>query len=190
MKRIALLLMLATLGCRRTHPPGPGAELAPLPATDNTSPPSAAAPDNPPAPPPATANTNPTTAATNEAPAAPVEKRYLMPDGGTLNNDPRGPRPVEVQAILDGALTMVRGCFEANRELKFGEYPVAVHFFVEPPGYTGGVTVKVDAPADVTDCARDVYEKLRFPEFHGKKLELSPTFTWWKRAVGKDGGAR
>jgi hypothetical protein len=45
------------------------------------------------------------------------------------------------------------------------------------------VTLKLDAPKEIVDCARGVYEKLRIPEFHGDKLELAPGFTYWKRAL-------
>lgn len=196
MKRIALLLMLATLGCRRHHAPGPGAEPEPSPA----APPAAA--NAPPATGNAAAPNAPvgglagggaaaaTGGGTTVAAPASGDTRYAMPDGGTVNGDPRGPRPNEVKAVLDGALADVRACFDANHDLKNGEYPVAVHFFVEPPGYTGAVTVKAPVSKDVTDCAEGVYQKLRFGEFRGNKLELAPSFTYWKREVGKDGGAK
>jgi hypothetical protein len=178
MTRILLAFVVMTLGCRRTHGPGPGAE-----------------PESPPAAAPATENA-PAAAPAAEAPvatgsgAAPADKR-AMPDGGTLNGDPRGPREAEVKLVLDAALIDVRACFDTAGELKPGEIPVSVHFFVEPPGYTGAVTVKADAPREVLDCTRAIYEKLKFREFRGAKLELTRGFTYWKKDLSKlDGGTK
>jgi len=178
MKRIALLLMLAALGCRRTHGPGPGAEPEPSPATSVTAPatpPSAAAPTEP--------------APTAPATGTPAQPSLPMPDGGTINGDPRGPRPAEVKAVLDAALVEVRACFDASPDIKPGEIPVSVTFTVEPPGYTGGITLKADAPKDVLDCAHAVYDKLKFREYRGPKVTLTRAFTYWKKALGSDGGA-
>src|SRR5947209_8020636 len=82
-----------------------------------------AGPEAPPATAPATGNS---AAATENAPAATgtalpsgmasPEKRYAMPDGGTLNGDPRGPREAEVKPLLDAALVDVRACFDASPE--------------------------------------------------------------------------
>jgi hypothetical protein len=114
-----------------------------------------------------------------------------MPDGGTLNGDPRGPREAEVKAILDAALVDVRACFDSDTTLKPGEIPVSVRFFVEPPGYTGAVTVKADAPQAIVDCTHAVYEKLKFHEFRGAKIELTRAFTYWKKDLTQvDGGAK
>jgi hypothetical protein len=112
-----------------------------------------------------------------------------MPDGGTLNGDPRGPREGNVKPLLDAALVEVRACFDANAALGPGEIPVTVSFFVEPPGYTGGVKVIANAPSEVLDCTRAVYQRLKLREFRGPKLALTRSFTYWRRELGKDGGA-
>jgi hypothetical protein len=105
-----------------------------------------------------------------------------------MNGDPRGPRPAVVKQILDGALPDVRACLDTNGDVKTGDTTVSVHFFVEPPGYTGAITVQADAPKPVIDCVYAVYDKLRFPEFRGSKLELAPQLTYWKRRP--DGGVK
>jgi hypothetical protein len=185
MRGIVLALVLVTLGCRRTHPPGPGAE-------PETAPPAAPATENPApaaAPPPASYAAGPSAPAPSAA--APATERRALPDGGTLNGDPRGPREAEVKLVLDAALVEVRACFDADTALKLGEIPVSVHFFVEPPGYTGAVTVKANAPDEVIGCTRAVFEKLKFREFHGAKIDLTRAFSYWKKDLTKvDGGAK
>jgi hypothetical protein len=190
MRRLALVVVAAVasgaLGCRRSHPP---VEEVPPPA-----PAEAPAPDNSAANPTTNtgAATTPTgaTAGANPMPPA-ANSRWRMPDGGTLNNDPRGPREGDVKAVLAGALPEVQACFDADKSLADGEYPITAHFFVENPGYTGAVTLTAPkAPKDAAECARAVYEKLRFAEFHGDKIELSPSFTYWKRKPSADGGAK
>jgi hypothetical protein len=179
MRRILLVLFVVALGCRRTHPPGPGAE--------PEAPPTPASPSEPAAPAAPAAPTEQT--APPSSPSAPQLPRFAMPDGGTLNGDPRGPREAEVKPILDRALLDVRACFD-GAALKPGEIPVSVHFFVEPPGYTGAVTVTAEAPREALDCTRAVYEKLKFREFRGPKIELTRGFTYWKKALGQDGGVK
>lgn len=172
------MIIVSAIGCRRHHEPGPGAEPEPAP-------PSVTATEN--APDEAPATSGKPALMPGEHPLPPSDDKPRLPDGGTMNGDARGPRPAVVKRILDGALTDVRACFDANPEVKSGDTRVAVHFFVEPPGYTGAVTLTADAPREVIDCARGVYENLKFPEFRGTKLELAPGFTYWKHGV--DAGA-
>ena len=97
-----------------------------------------------------------------------------MPDGGTLNGDVRGPRAADFNRVVDAALPLVRACFD---KLPAGDYGVVVHYIVEPPGYTGGITVRGSAPQAVQDCARNVVNDLKFPAFQGNKVENDLPFT-------------
>ena len=97
-----------------------------------------------------------------------------MPDGGTLNGDPLGPRAADFNHVVDGALPRVQKCFDS---LPAGDYGIVVHYIVEPPGYTGGITVSGSAPPAAQDCARAVVHDLKFPEFKGNKVETDLPFT-------------
>jgi len=111
-----------------------------------------------------------------------------MPDGGTLNGDPRGPRAAAWQAIVDGAMPALQACFD-RAELPPGTIAVTMHYTVERPGYTGAVSANGPAPREVLDCCVQVIEELKFPEYRGSKVERDLAFTWSKRAIARDGGA-
>jgi hypothetical protein len=109
-----------------------------------------------------------------------------MPDGGTINGDPRGPRAAEFNRIVDAAMPALRECFD-RADLPAGNVAVTIHYAVEPPGYTGAVTVKAEAPQAVLDCCRRVIEALKFPPFRGAKVEQELPFTYWKKEVRTGG---
>ncbi|MCA1665128.1 MAG: hypothetical protein LC659_12810 [Myxococcales bacterium] len=109
-----------------------------------------------------------------------------LPDGGTLNGDPRGPRAAAWQAIVDGAMPALQACFD-DANLPPGEIAVTMRYTVERPGYTGAVTANGSAPKPVLDCCIKRVEELKFPEYRGAKVERDLAFTWSKRGV--DGGA-
>jgi hypothetical protein len=118
----------------------------------------------------------------------PRDDRPRLPDGGTLNDDPRGPRPAEWQTIVDHHLSLLQACFD-RAELPPGEITVNMHYTVELPGYTGAVTARGPAPQPVLDCCIKVVEDMKFPEYRGKKVERDLDFTWAKRLVTRDAGA-
>jgi hypothetical protein len=106
-----------------------------------------------------------------------------MPDGGTLNGDPRGPRPVEYAKVSDSALAPLQSCFDRGN-VPAGAYDVVVHYVVENPGYTGGVTAKAErVPKEVLDCCVGVVESLKFPQYRGPKIERDLSFTYRKTEV-------
>jgi hypothetical protein len=153
----ALILLVGTGGCRR-HQAAPAEEPAapPVVAPPPVAPPPAAAPE--PSAPPVV------------EPTAPSAPQYKMPDGGTINGDPRGPRAAEFNRVVAEIQPRLGACF-GRVELAAGEWNVTVHYVVEPPGYTGGVTVRGNAPQAIQDCARQVVENMKFPEFRGHKVE-------------------
>jgi len=162
-------------GCRRHH-------VDPT-ATDTPSPPIATAP---PSTPPTGTTANPL----NEPVLPPRDDRPRMPDGGTLNDDPRGPRPAEWQAIVDGVLPVLQDCFDrADPVLPPGEIAIHMHYTVELPGYTGAVTATGPAPKKVLECCTKRIEDLKFPEYRGPKVERDLDFTWSKRTLSRDAGA-
>ena len=172
---LAVLLVLAC-GCRRKH----------ADTTYESDTPATGAPE------PATA-----AAGASGTPANPLGEPVLprrndtarLPDGGTLNNDPRGPRAAEWKAITDAAMPALQACFD-TASLPYGEIPVTVHYTVEPRGEPGAVTAKGPAPQLTLDCCARVVEGLRFPAYGGPKVERDLAFTWFKRAPGAvDGGA-
>ncbi|MDB4966553.1 MAG: hypothetical protein JWN44_2242 [Myxococcales bacterium] len=103
-----------------------------------------------------------------------------MPDGGTINGDPRGPRAAEFNRVLDGALKQLPSCF-AGPEVPAGDLAIKVHYVVEQPGYTGGVTATGNAPKAALECARGIVEGLKFPQYRGPKVEQDLPFTLQKR---------
>ena len=179
MKHFALVLVVvAACGCRRKHGETSYASDTP-PATA----PAVAPPAN--APPAASGSaSNPL----GEPALPPRDQRVTMPDGGTLNGDPRGPRPGVWQAIVDAAMPALQACFD-RAELPPGEIEVTMRYTVELPGYTGAVTANGRAPKPVLDCCTKVVEDLKFPEYRGPKVERELAFTWAKREPTRDGGA-
>jgi hypothetical protein len=180
---VALFALVSIVGaCRRKHETTTYASDAPPPAAAAP----VGAPDN--AAPASGASANP-----QSAPV--VADRALLPDGGTLNGDPRGPRPVEYRAVIDAAMPALQACFDrASADLPFGEIPMTIHFTVEQPGYTGAVTAKGNAPQAVLDCCQSVVAELKFPQYRGPKIERDIAFTWFKRepkarVASPDGGA-
>ncbi|MGZ3405763.1 MAG: hypothetical protein ACXVAN_04920 [Polyangia bacterium] len=179
----ALLTVVLIAGaCRRKHE-------EPTYASDTRT----AAPGGEPAATP-TENSPPSGASANplNEPVLPrVDTSARLPDGGTLNGDPRGPRPAEWKPIIDATLPLLQACFD-RAGLPFGEIPVTMHYTVELPGYTGAVTAKGEAPKAVLDCCQTVVEELKFPQYRGPKVERDLAFTWFKRdpkARPPDGGA-
>lgn len=172
MRLIALACLLASATACRRHHARPVYEDETVPGvTAAGSPTAGAAPTEPAATP-------------DHVPAAtaPAFAPPRMPDGGTINGDPRGPRAAEFNRIVNDAFPKLRACFDdADPPLPAGDVHVVVHYIVEPPGYTGGVSARGDAPRPVLDCCRAVVEALKFPEFHGHKVEQDLPFTWQKR---------
>lgn len=180
MMRVALAIVLvATLGCRRKHADTSYASDTPTASAPVAAPSGAPAQQ---AAPSAGNDPNPL----GEPVLAPRDDRTPMPDGGTLNGDARGPRPAAWQSVIDGAMPALQACFD-QASLPPGQIPVAMHFTVELPGYTGAVTASGPAPKPVLECCVKVVEELKFPEYRGTKVERDLAFTWSKRAV--DGGA-
>ena len=173
---LAVVVVVAFSGCRRKHAP-----IETTPEAPSTAPPTTA--ETPP-PPPSGASANPL----NEPVLPPRDDRPRLPDGGTLNDDPRGPRPAEWQTIVDHHLSLLQACFD-RAELPPGEITVNMHYTVELPGYTGAVTARGPAPQPVLDCCIKVVEDMKFPEYRGKKVERDLDFTWTKRLVTRDAGA-
>jgi hypothetical protein len=103
-----------------------------------------------------------------------------MPDGGTINGDPRGPRAAEFNRVIEGALARMPSCF-ASPDIPAGDIAIKIHYFVEPPGYTGAVTATGNAPKPALDCARGIVENLKFPQFRGPKVDQNLPFTFQKR---------
>ena len=175
--RVLVGLLLIACACRRKHvDPGYASD------TSATSP--AAAPP--------TETASGATASPPNQPVLPrVDSSARMPDGGTLNGDPRGPRPAEWKPIVDGAMPLLQACFD-RAGLPFGEIAVTMHYTVEQPGYTGAVTARGEAPKVVLDCCQTVVEELKFPQYRGPKVERDLAFSWFKRdpnAHPPDGGA-
>ncbi|HWE30745.1 MAG TPA: hypothetical protein VHB97_22210, partial [Polyangia bacterium] len=144
MQRLALVVVVViACGCRRKHEV-PTYASDTRPATARAASPSAAP----------TQDAAPSGSAENplgEPVLSPRDTRTSMPDGGTLNGDPRGPRAATWQAIVDAAMPALQACFD-RAELPPGEIAVTVHYTVELPGYTGAVTASGKAPKPVLDC--------------------------------------
>jgi hypothetical protein len=169
---LVVALAIAGVGCRRHHA-----------AQEEVEPPVAAPTSAPSAEPPPMAQP----ASVPSGTAAPVER---MPPGGTINGDPRGPRASVFNQVVQAALPRLQACFDAVAAgLPDGQTQVSLHYFVEPPGYTGGVDASGSAPKPVLDCCRRVFEELKFPEFRGAKVEQTYPVTFVKR-TGADAGAR
>ena len=183
MTRIALVVLLLVAGaCRRKHvdevyPSDPGPVAAPAASPTASAPAPSGTPGNP----------------LHEPVLPPSDDHPRMPDGGTLNDDPRGPRPAEWKAIVDGAMPALQACFD-RADLPPGEIAVTMHYTVELPGYTGAVTAKGNAPKEALDCCVGVVEGLKFPDYRGAKVERDLAFTWFKHetkvARKVDGGAK
>ena len=178
--RVLVGMLLLSCACRRKHE-------EPSYASDTRATPPVTAPatENPP-PPSGASSANPL----NEPVLARADTAARMPDGGTLNGDPRGPRPAEWKPIVDGAMPLLQACFD-RAGLPFGEIAVTMHYTVEQPGYTGAVSAKGEAPRAVLDCCQTVVEELKFPQYRGPKVERDLAFTWFKRdpnARPPDGG--
>ena len=155
----ASAVVVAMSGCRRHHAPVEPEATAPLAPAEVA--PAASAIDLAfvaPAPP--------------TLPPAATGPR--LPDGGTLNGDAQGPRAADFNRVVDGALPRVQKCFDG---LPAGDYGILVHYIVEAPGYTGGITVSGSAPPAVQECARGVVNDLKFPAFKGHKVESDLPFT-------------
>ena len=182
MIRVALAIVLvAALGCRRKHVDTTYASDTPA-ASPATAPSGAAS---------GTTATEPSGGDRNplgEPVLAPRQDKTPLPDGGTLNGDPRGPRSAEWQTIVDHSMSLLQACFD-RADLPPGEITVNMHYTVELPGYTGAVTASGAAPKPVLDCCVKVVEELKFPEYRGTKVERDLSFTWAKRLPSVDGGA-
>ena len=93
--------------------------------------------------PPPAAEGRPTTV----APSTAAPRGAPMPDGGTINGDPRGPRAAVFTQVTQTALPRLQACFDAAAaQLPEGQTLVSVHYFVEPPGYTGAVCACLPDP--------------------------------------------
>ena len=154
---VGVIVLLAAGGCRRHHAPP---EVEPEPAAATGAPDVVA--------PPAAPATPLAAAPTAAAPALPTGPQ--MPDGGTLNGDARGPRAAEFNRVVDAALPRIRQCFD-DANLPAGEFGIVAHYTVEPPGYTGAISLQGTAPAAVKECVQAVVNSLKFPGFHGNKVE-------------------
>lgn len=180
MRRLIVLAIVLGAGCRRHHAATPY-------ASDTVAAPEVAA-----APPVAAPPSAATAGEAANAPSAPpaTAPRDAMPDGGTVNGDPRGPRAAELNKIVDSALAPLQACFDrAGAAVAAGEYNVTVHYVIEYPGYTGGVTARGDnVPKPVLDCCVGVIEGLKFPQYRGSKVERDLPFTYRKTEVGTPAG--
>jgi hypothetical protein len=167
MSRFLLIAIVAACGCKRSHE-------APKYESDDTR--VAAVPTvNAPAEDLA-GNANPL----REPTLPPRDTTVRMPDGGTINGDPRGPRAVEFNRVIAGALQRMPSCF-TSPDIPAGDIAIQVHYFVEPPGYTGAVTATGNAPKAALECARAIVEELKFPQFRGPKVDQTLPFTFQKR---------
>lgn len=158
-----IVVLACAVGCRRHHPPVepvPDVEEAPAAAKQPAVAPTR---DNP----------------LGEPVLAPSVNQPRMPDGGTINGDPRGPRAAEFNRVVDAAFPKLRDCLD-RASLPAGSIRVVAHYTVEQPGYTGAVTVRGDAPAEAIACCKGVIEALKFPEFRGPKVEQDLPFTYQK----------
>jgi hypothetical protein len=171
MRCVAWLVVLCLWGCRRTHEPTVNESETRAPATRANEASGVAAgkagggdPQNP----------------FGEPVLPPREDRPRMPDGGTINGDPRGPRAADFNAVFNAAMPALRDCFD-REALGLGEIPIQMHLVVEPPGYTGDIKVSGAAPKEALDCCRRVLERLEFPPFHGPKIERDLPFTYKKQ---------
>jgi hypothetical protein len=178
--RVVCGLVVLACACRRKHD-------EPSYASDNVPKATSAEPSAP----PSAATPSGTTANPLDEPV-PVraDSPARLPDGGTLNKDPRGPRPAEWKTIVDGAMPALQACFD-RANLPPGEIAVTMHYTVELPGYTGAVSAKGEAPKAVLDCCQSVVEELKFPQYRGTKVERDLAFTWSKRLTAPraaDGG--
>ena len=175
-----LAIAIATVGCRRQHATATY-------ESDNV-------PMAHPAPPAATPPGSPSTTASGAeaAPAPPPvasATRAKLPDGGTVNGDPRGPRPAEFNRVVDAAMPGLQACLD-HAELPPGKYDVTIHYIVEHPGYTGGVTASgANVPKAALDCCASVVAGLKFPQYYGDKVERDLPFTYAKTLNAPDGGA-
>ncbi|HEX4460212.1 MAG TPA: hypothetical protein VIA18_19675 [Polyangia bacterium] len=159
--RLAVVAVaVAASGCRRHHAPVEVEPEAPAPVAPVEVAPAA------------TADLAFAAPATPTLPPAATGPR--MPDGGTLNGDAQGPRAADFNRVVDGALPRVQKCFDG---LPAGDYGILVHYIVEPPGYTGGITVSGSAPPAAQECARGIINDLKFPAFKGHKVESDLPFT-------------
>lgn len=162
MRAVAWLVALACVGaCRRHHAPvdDPPSEAAP-PFEATPAPRVTPTPDNP-----------------LGEPVLAHDDRPRMPDGGTINGDPRGPRAAAFNRVVAAAFPALRGCFD-RAGLGPGSVRVVAHYTVEPPGYTGAVTVRGQAPEEALACCKGVIEGLKFPPFHGPKVAQDLPFTY------------
>jgi hypothetical protein len=91
--------------------------------------------------------------------------------------------------LVDAVMPALQGCFD-KAELPLGEYPVTARYTIEPPGYTGGISIKSTAPQAVNDCATAVLQELKFPQYKGTKVTRELAFTYWKRNPSADAGAK
>jgi hypothetical protein len=172
----ALLALPLLVACRRTHVP---------PDVTVPGPPRLAAP--PPAPPsaPPRAWEPPPLAAPPAAPRPAARDDELtltnshvigadgggMPDGGTANGDPRGPRLAVLDEVVRSALPAVQGCFDQVPGVVPGvELAAQVSYQVLPTGRTAGVDVNGSLPAATLSCIRRVVEDLKFPSFEGPEV--------------------
>src|SRR5947207_15174290 len=118
MGRISLVAMVMLCACKRTHD-------APKYESDNmrvaAEPAVAARADDL------------AVAALPGEPAPPRPAGVRMPDGGTINGDPRGPRAAEFNRVINDALARMPACF-AGAEVAVGDTAIKVHYVVEPPG--------------------------------------------------------
>src|SRR3954471_10417264 len=98
---IAIGIVLACTGCRRHHETS---------AYESDTVAMQKAPAAPVAAPPNAATAEP--AAPAPPAAAPTAAKDAMPDGGTMNGDPKGPRAVEFNKVVDSALAPLQACFD------------------------------------------------------------------------------
>jgi hypothetical protein len=166
-RRLLLIVAVVAASACRRHRPAVEPEVASEPAA---------------APPPAAPNEPAAAAPPSIPPQAPGPGvAYAMPDGGTINGDPRGPRAAVFNQIVQAALPRLQACFDAAKDLPNGQLTVTVHYVVEPPGYTGAVRASGPAPQPVLDCCSRVFEGLQFPQFRGPKVEQNYPVTYVKR---------
>jgi len=186
---LAALAIPLLAGCRRSHEPPdtmvpgpPPAKLAPPPAptvTQRPSPAPAAAP-----------------VAAPSAPRAPEEpeltyrhtidpKSPALPDGGTANGDPHGPRPAAMDAVVKAALPSVQACFDALDSAPGVELVAQVSYRVTQTGRTAAVDVTGSLPGETLKCIRLVIEGLKFPAFEGPPVSGNFPFKYHREPLAQ-----
>ena len=94
-----------------------------------------------------------------------------MPDGGTVNGSPNGPRASALNAVVQSASPRLKSCLDAIELPSGRELQVSVHYAIEPSGKTSHIEVSGALPRGAINCMEEVVAGLQFPEFGGEAVE-------------------